>query len=73
MSFRLPSHLPPGVHFLVILHDDWCPLSKSQVGDCICNAVTRMVSKEQYIDTLSRSARRERERRERKEARRKKP
>ena len=71
MSFNLPSHLPPGVHFVVIEHDDWCPLSKSQVGECLCNAVTRIVSRDSFVETLSRSARRERDRRARKAAKRK--
>lgn len=59
----------PGLHFVLIAHDPWCPGARGRAAGCICNATARLVSETEFVARLShdmsRRQRREAERRAR--------
>ena len=54
--------ITPGVHYVLVKHDDWCPGVEGDGDQCICNAVAELVTLEQMstaiVDTRNRAQRR---------------
>jgi hypothetical protein len=38
----------PGLHFMLVEHDAWCPGAQGRASGCICNANTRIVTEDQF-------------------------
>jgi len=62
------TSLKPGINFLVLEHDDWCPCAHGdQDGShCICNPTGKLVDQQQWMGAVTRTERRRREREARK-------
>ena len=43
----------PGLHFVLVAHDPWCPGAQGRAIGCICNATTRVVSETEFVARLS--------------------
>jgi len=52
----------PGVHYVLVKHDAWCPGAEGRGDQCICNAVAEFATLEQMstaiVDTRNRAQRR---------------
>jgi len=48
--------LKPGVRFLIIAHDDWCPGANGDPEGCICKPDTLAVDREEFIRISTRDA-----------------
>ena len=50
----------PGVHFVVMRHEPWCPGVHGDGANCVCNPVPELVDKDtwirSYADTGKRAA-----------------
>lgn len=55
--------IKPGLHFMLVEHDAWCPGSHGRGRDCICNATTRIVTEDEFAAKVAQTANR-RQRRE---------
>jgi len=55
--------IKPGLHFVLVEHDAWCPGAHGRAIDCICNANSRIVSEDEFVARVSQTANR-RQRRE---------
>lgn len=60
----------PGLRFLLVEHDAWCPGSHGRGLDCVCNANTRIVSEDEFAAALAQTANRRQRREAAKRARR---
>ena len=53
----------PGLHFMLVEHDAWCPGAQGHATGCICNANTRIVTEDEFAakvaQTMNRRQRRE--------------
>ncbi len=43
----------PGLHFVLVAHDPWCPGAHGRATGCICNATARVVSESEFVARLS--------------------
>lgn len=48
----------PGLHFMLIEHDQWCPGATGHASGCICNAITRIVTEDRFVETVAQTANR---------------
>lgn len=52
----------PGMHFMLVQHDAWCPGAQGHATGCICNATTKPVSEQEFMakvaQTMNRRQRR---------------
>lgn len=60
----------PGLHFMLVEHDAWCPGSHGRGNDCICNVNTRIVTESEFVARVAQTANRRQRREAAKRARR---
>lgn len=48
----LDELLKPGVRFLLVRHDAWCPGSRGDGNNCICNAAPELVDEATFTRTV---------------------
>jgi hypothetical protein len=56
-------YIKPGLRFVLIEHDAWCPGAQGYGSGCICNANTRIVTEDQFVAKVAHDVNR-RQRRE---------
>lgn len=54
---KMHFDLKPGLHFMLVEHDAWCPGAHGHASGCICNANARIVTEDEF--TANRRQRRE--------------
>lgn len=58
-----PFNIKPGLHFMLVEHDAWCPGAHGHASGCICNANARIVTEGEFTAKVAQTANR-RQRRE---------
>ena len=53
----------PGLHFMLIQHDAWCPGAQGRATGCICNSTAKVVTEDVFAAKVAQTANR-RQRRE---------
>lgn len=55
----------PGVHFMIVRHDPWCPMAHGEGMRCAagCNPVVEFVQEAKFTETASRDLKNRAERR----------
>ncbi len=49
----MTADLKPGLHFMLVEHDPWCPGADGRGTTCICNATTRIVSEAAFVSRVA--------------------
>lgn len=52
MAIDFDELLKPGVRFLLVRHDAWCPGSRGEGHACICNAQLELVDEATFVLTI---------------------
>lgn len=70
---KRPDTLAPGLHCILVRHDDWCPGVHGDAENCICNPVAEVVDEATMADAIVRTGNRAQRRAAARQARRAKP
>lgn len=52
--------IKPGLNFMLVEHDAWCPGAQGRGLDCICNASPRIVTESEFTAKVAQTNRRQR-------------